>query len=385
MRDAVTDLPLADVLAIAATAATAALAVAVLGAVVLRLLRGRSVVALLMTVVAVSLGTVLAGAFAASKGMFLSSHDLGVLGVVLVVTAPVGLLTALWLARALVRGSRALGLAALAIGAEGTPLAASASVPAELAAVSAELAAAGHRLDEARQRERALEASRRELVGWVSHDLRTPLAGLRAMAEALEDGVVDDPGDVARYHRQMRIGTDRLSAMVEDLFELSRLHAGTLGATLAPTPLRVVLDDVLAVTGPLARARGIFLDEHVLADPSVAVAASVPHLSRALVNLVVNAIRHTPGDGSVSVQAGASDGGAWVSVSDGCGGIPEADLPRLFDVGFRGDQARTPGRDGGAGLGLAIAQGLVQAHHGEVSVANVGGGCRFVVRLPLLA
>src|SRR5882757_938305 len=100
-------------------------------------------------------------------------------------------------------------------------------------------------------------------------------------------------------------------------------------------------------------------------------------------NLLANAIRHTPSDGAVVVAAGSDRRGAWLSVQDGCGGIPADDLPRVFEVAFRGESARTPaGRDGGAGLGLAIARGLVEAHHGHISVENRPPGCRFVVRLP---
>jgi signal transduction histidine kinase len=106
-------------------------------------------------------------------------------------------------------------------------------------------------------------------------------------------------------------------------------------------------------------------------------------LSRALRNVLENAIRHTPSDGAVSVHAGIEDGLAYVSVADGCGGIPEDDLDRVFDLAFRGEAARTPGPDSGAGLGLAIARGIVEAHHGDISVRNEGPGCRFTLRLPL--
>jgi signal transduction histidine kinase len=107
------------------------------------------------------------------------------------------------------------------------------------------------------------------------------------------------------------------------------------------------------------------------------------HVARVLRNLLDNAIRHTPSDGSVWIQTGLEGAAAYVSVADECGGIPEADLGRVFDPAFRGEQARTPSEDGGAGLGLAIARGIVEAHHGEISVRNEGAGCRFTVRLPL--
>ena len=100
-------------------------------------------------------------------------------------------------------------------------------------------------------------------------------------------------------------------------------------------------------------------------------------------NLLANAIRHTPSEGTVTLAAGADGDSAWFAVQDSCGGIPEADLPRVFEVAFRGEAARSPAPDqAGAGLGLAIARGLVEAHRGRIGVENAGPGCRFVIRLP---
>jgi signal transduction histidine kinase len=114
------------------------------------------------------------------------------------------------------------------------------------------------------------------------------------------------------------------------------------------------------------------------------VSGSDPELARIVRNLLANAIRHTPADGTVVVAAGVDDGEGWLRVDDGCGGIPESDLPRLFEVAFRGTKARTPEpADNGAGLGLAIARGLVEAHRGRIDARNHGEGCRFEVRLPL--
>jgi signal transduction histidine kinase len=136
----------------------------------------------------------------------------------------------------------------------------------------------------------------------------------------------------------------------------------------------------------VAHAKGVRL----VAQPGEygLVRASEPELGRVLTNLLVNAIRHTPPDGVVTVQGGTDAGAAWVAVTDGCGGIPERDLPRVFDTAFRGEPARSPspglaaGSRSGGGLGLAIVRGLVESHHGAVAVTNVDGGCRFTVRLP---
>jgi signal transduction histidine kinase len=254
-------------------------------------------------------------------------------------------------------------------------------LPAELQGLSRELESAQNRLAEARDRERALEASRRELVAWVSHDLRTPLAGLRAMAEALEDEVVTDRRTVRRYHSQIREETDRLALMIDDLFELSRIHAGALRLSRSQVGIDDLIGDALASAEPLARAKGVLLRGS--AADYLPVCVDTAEVGRALRNLVINAIRHTPSDHSVEVVGDSESGMATVSVSDSCGGIPADQLPRIFDVAFRGETARTPGPGEGAGLGLSIARGIVEAHCGQIAVRNTGPGCQFVIRLPL--
>ena len=234
--------------------------------------------------------------------------------------------------------------------------------------MSAELETAHGLLAEARDRERALEASRRELVAWVSHDLRTPLAGLRAMAEALEDGVVTDRQTVSRYHAQIRAETDRLTLMIDDLFELSRIHAGALRLSRQVVGLGDLIGEALTSAEPLARAKGVRLRGSAV--PGLPVWVDTAEVGRALLNLVVNAIRHTPSDGVVEVLADRESGMATVSVSDSCGGIPAEHLPRVFDVGFRGETARTPATGEGAGLGLSIARGIIEAHRGQIAVAQ---------------
>ncbi|WP_107421371.1 sensor histidine kinase, partial [Streptomyces nanshensis] len=248
-------------------------------------------------------------------------------------------------------------------------------MPAELASLSRQLARTSEHLAASRERERALEASRRELVAWISHDLRSPLAGLRAMAEALEDGIAEDP---ARYHRQIRGEVERLSGMVGDLFELSRIQAGSLA--LSPTRVSAydLVSDAIAGADALAGERGVRLaDEGV---EQVPVEVDGKEMSRVLANLLVNAIHRTPADGTVAVAATRREDAVVLSVTDGCGGIPAQDLPRVFDTGWRGTDARTP--PGGAGLGLAIVRGIVEAHQGRAAVRNVPGGCRFEVTLP---
>lgn len=311
-----------------------------------------------------------------ARAMFLSSHDFGVVLWVSGVAGFVSLAFALLVSRHPVQASRSLQAATRRLGETGTFVAPT-GTPAELTAVSSQLADASIRLAASRERERKLEASRRELVAWVSHDLRTPLAGLRAMAEALEDGMVDDP---QRYYAQMSLTVDRMTRMVDDLFELSRIHAGTLQLSMETVLLDEAIGEAIAVSAPVARARGVRLGG--TAEPGVAVQADPRELSRMIMNLVTNAIRHTPTDGIVEVTGRAVERGVEVSVSDACGGIPEEDLGRVFDVAWRGSNARTPEVDVGSGLGLAIVRGIAEAHRGSVRVDNAGPGCRFLVELP---
>jgi len=334
-----------DLLLIGAYSLVAGAVIGTAGAGALRLLRRRSILVHILVLLAVTVIAVVAGVATVAHAMFLSAHDLGVVLVTVAASAVVSLG---------VGGTFGRRLAASAIWAAA-----------------------------ARDRERQLEASRRELVAWVSHDLRTPLAGLRAMAEALEDGVIHDPRSLHEYHRRMRVETDRMTLLVDDLFELSRINAGALRLRPTTVPLREVVSDALAGVAPLAAARGIRL---VAADSGwPLVRAGERELARIVANLLINSVRYTPPDGTVRIRAGLERGAVWLAVSDTCGGIPDGDLDRVFDVAFRGQRARTPDASptgAGGGLGLAIVRGLVEAHGGQVGVRNTDGGCRFEVRLP---
>ena len=355
----------------------AALAGAV-GAWALAAARRRSVAVSLAVLSAVAVGTMLAGTLSVAWAMFLSPHDLAVVVTVTAMGALTATVTALLLGRWVIRAHRALERAATALGEGGRFTPPAEPMPAELASLARRLADTGERLAASRERERALESSRRELVAWISHDLRSPLAGLRAMAEALEDGIAEDPD---RYHRQIRGEVERLSSMVGDLFELSRIQAGSL--SLSPTRMSVydLISDAIAGADPLAKECGVVLADHGV-EP-VPVEVDGKEMSRVLANLLLNAIRHTPADGTVAVAASRREDSVVVSVTDGCGGIDERDLPRVFDTGWRGTDARTP--PAGAGLGLAIVRGIVEAHAGRTGVRNVPGGCCFEVILPAAA
>jgi len=326
------------------TSALATLLAGLVGGCIVWLLRRRSAVTAMAATVLAAVGAAITGIFVAADRMFISTHDAAVLAAIVATAAAVGTACALAIGRRVAR------------------------VVEQHARAEAD-----------RERERVVEASRRELVAWMSHDLRSPLAGIRAMAEALEDGVVADRPTVDAYYRAIRDETDRLAGMVEHLFELSRLHSGRLVLRRQQVTLADIVAQAVPAAALLAAARGIRL---VGDAPDVPVDVDVREVTRVLANLLLNAIRHTPGGGTVRILGGDTGRDAYLAVEDECGGIPAADLPRVFDVAFRGTPARTPAAEEGAGLGLAIARGIVEAHGGSIDARNVTDGCRFTVRFP---
>lgn len=374
-------IPAGDGLVLATLAAFGALITGAAGLLALRMLRRRTLGVQVTAAALTALAGVVVGAVAAANKMFISGHDLRALLVIVAAASGAGTAVTLVLGATVASGRVTLGEAARRMGAGEVLAGLEEPATRELASLAGELRETSARLDEMRRRERSLDQSRRELVAWVSHDLRTPLAGIRAMAEALEDRVVVEHADIARYHSSIRAEADRLAELVDDLFELSRINAGALKLSLEKASLKDVISDALASTAATAEAKGVQLQGRMTAEPPDLELATL-EMSRVLRNLLENAIRHTPADGSVSVEGGVQDSHAYVSVADSCGGIARDDMERVFDVAWRGEAARSPA-NGGAGLGLAIARGIVEAHNGHIEVCNVDNGCRFTVHLPL--
>ena len=346
--------------------------------------RRRSLAGLLASLVLTGAAASMGALLGAIHAMLVPEWDWRTMVAITAFSGAVAAVAAVAVGRRLVQDNASLLKAVADVGAGRVPSADGRRLTAEVEQVRSELSSTAAALAATRERERALESARRDLVSWVSHDLRTPLAGLKAMAEALEDGMVDDP---SLYYKQIGLSVERLDQMVEDLFDLSRIQAGEAARGHESIALDDLVSDCIAALEPLAIAQGVRLMGSV--NATAAVVGNGPELNRALTNLVANAIRHTRAQGSVDVRVGVSSAPApraEVVVSDECGGIPEAHLDRVFDVGFRGEAARTPHDDlhpAGAGLGLAITRGIVEAHDGTVDVENTADGCRFRVRLPV--
>jgi signal transduction histidine kinase len=325
-------------------------------------------------------GMVIAG----SGAMFISSHDLSILLTMLLfatlLTVGFSLRAAVPLAHRVER--LRLGTARLAEGDLGAKVKVEGHD--ELTALAQDFNRMAATLEQAKMREREADEARRDLVAAVSHDLRTPLASVRALIEAIADGVVDEPEMRGRYLASARGELAKLGRLVDDLFELARIDAGLLQLELEETSLRDLVSDTLSSFGPEAERRGIRLVGEV--SPEVdPVLASPSKLQRVLYNLVSNALRHTPADGTVFLRAEPEEDAVRVEVADTGEGIAPEDIPRVFERSFRGERSRSShgvGEASGAGLGLAIARGLVEAHGGKIDVeSRLGEGSRFTFTL----
>ncbi len=236
-------------------------------------------------------------------------------------------------------------------------------------------------LEASRQQREELEQARRDLFAAISHDLRTPLATIRVMVEAIEDGVVSDATTSERYLKTINGEIQRLSLLIDDLFELTTIDSGELRLRLELLRVEEVIAETMDALRPQVELAGIRLAFEPGAG-TAPVQADPQRLSRVLYNLVQNAIRHTPSDGAIVLRTAAAPGGVEVAVSDNGEGIAREDVPFVFDRFYRGEKSRSR-EHGGSGLGLSIARGIVEAHGGRIWVeAGEGRGATFAFTLP---
>jgi signal transduction histidine kinase len=372
-----------DVLVLAGEAGGASVGVGAVVALVLWALRRSSITSQLVVVTLGTVGAVAAGALVSAQTMFAAERPYAAMTLVLVSSGTASVLIGLSLSERVRRESDSLARAARTLGSPGAVAPIAEPQTDELARLGHELALTARRLDESRAYAAQLDTSRRELVAWISHDLRTPLARIRAIVEALEDGVVTGPADVSSFHARLRGEADRLTALVDELFELSRINAGALRLDLQELELADLVSDLVASFTPLADARGIELRAEQHGSPVVR--ASMEHIERAISNLLDNAIRYSREASVVAIDIGERGADAYVAISDSCGGISSEELVAMFDTSAIPRHGANRDEGAASGLGLAIAKGLIDAHEGSVSAEDANGGCRFTVTLPIAA
>lgn len=313
--------------------------------------------------------------------MFINDHDLTLATILLVFAAGIGMALGYFLFSFLTANLSALNAGALRVAAgqfDTRVHIAGRDEVAQLAVAFNQMAA---QLQEAALQQQRLDALRRELIAWVGHDLRTPLASVRAVVEALADGVVEDPDTFQRYLRTAKREVGALSSLIDDLFDMAQIDAGGLRLDLRPNSLSDLISDTLESFTELAAGREVTLNGHV--DPGVdPVILDARHIGRVLANLVTNAVRHTPAGGAVTIEAHALPDAAAVDIIDTGEGIQPEDLPYVFDRFYRAEKSRSRAT-GGAGLGLAIAKGIVETHGGRITVRSTpGSGTTFTFTLP---
>jgi signal transduction histidine kinase len=237
------------------------------------------------------------------------------------------------------------------------------------------------KLEAAFARQKDLEQARRQLIAAVSHDLRNPLASMRAMVESINDGVVSDQETVERYLQQLQREVEYLSRLIDDLFELSQIDAGLIEIQLGWANLQDIISDTLEGFSAQAAQRRLVVEGRV-EEGLGPVLMDTRRVQRVLSNLVQNALRHTPSDGTILIEAKDVGQEVWVVVSDSGEGMPPQDIPHIFEQFYRGDRARS--RDeSGSGLGLSIAERIVAAHGGRIWVqSELGSGATFTFTLP---
>lgn len=313
--------------------------------------------------------------------MFASQHDLLLASVLLLFAGGIATSVGYFLSVALTDRITTLSRAARSIANGDLSARVAVAGRDEMASLARAFNDMAGQLEAAARQQQELDNLRRNLIAWAGHDLRTPLASIRAIVEALADGIVDDPETVDRYLQTAQREIRSLSVLIDDLFELAQLEAGGLRLDLAPGSISDLISDTIESLSELAARQGVALRGS--AEPDVdPVTMDTQQIGRVLANLLSNALRHTPRGGSIEIRASTAAGELLIEVQDTGEGIATEDIRHIFDRFYRGEKSRSRYL-GGAGLGLAIAKGIVEAHHGTIGVeSSIGHGTRFYFSLP---
>lgn len=313
--------------------------------------------------------------------MFLNQHDLRLATVLLVFAGGIAMVFGYFLSSAITDRLQAIQRVAEQVQQGNLEARVSVHGNDELASLGMTFNQTTARLQEAARKQHELETLRRELIAWAGHDLQTPLASVRAIVEALADGVVEDSDTTQRYLRTAQRDVQNLSLLIDDLFQMAQLDAGGLTLNRELASLSDLISDTLESFSELASRQQVALTGEVTGeiDP---VFMDVQRIGRVLNNLIGNALRHTPPRGTILVQAARNPQEVRVEVRDSGEGILDTDIPHIFERFYRGEKSRSRST-GGAGLGLAISKGIVEAHGGQIGVESASGaGACFHFSLP---
>lgn len=329
----------------------------------------------LFIVYAIGAGLILLTMFITTQLMFISAHDATLATVIVIYATGVTLVFGYFVVSSLTDSIGKLTLAAQAVQQGKLDVQADERGNDEVAQLARAFNQMTAQLATMRQKEKQLDAARRDWIAWVSHDLRTPLTSIRARAEALADGVVSQPADVVIYLNAIRNDTDALNRLIGDLSELAMIDAGGLKLDLMPFPISDLISDCIESMQAIAGEKGVTLSGSA-ASAAGAANISPQHMQRVLTNLIGNAVAHTPAGGSVMVNALREGRSTRIEVRDSGEGIAPQDLAHVFERFYRGEPSRrrsAHGKGAGMGLGLVIARELVEAHGGQIGIDSVLG------------
>ena len=334
----------------------------------------------LLAIYAISSALTFFNVWFSAKLMFASEHDLLLAIVLLVFAGGMAMALGYFLSSTMTDRIHLLKKAAEKLAGGNLETRVAISGHDEIATLAESFNQMASQLQTADEKQRELERLRTDLIAWVSHDLQTPLASIRAILEALYDGIVEDPETVKRYLNTAQRDVSSLSALIDDLFEMAQLDTGGIPLEKADSSLADLVSDTLESFSELASRQKIRLEGSVEADVDP-VFMDTQRIGRVFNNLISNALRHTPAGGQIEVRARRADSNVEVIVCDSGEGIRPEDLPNIFESFYRGEKSRSRAT-GGAGLGLAIARGIVRAHGGEIRVESQPGDTRFIFTLP---
>jgi signal transduction histidine kinase len=342
----------------------------------LRTLKGKLIFVLLL-----SAALALINVGVTARLMFISPHDLALLAFLLLFSLGMSIFTAFAISESLNKNMTAFIQAVRRMGTGEFSSRITVRSQDELEEVAQAFNKMAEQLEAAFAKQRELEQARRQLVATVSHDLRTPLASMRAMVESINDGVVSDSETIRRYLHTLQTEVEYLSRLIDDLFELSQIDTGLLQLHLERASIQELIYDTLESLAAQADKRGLKL-QRAVDDMLPPLVIDTRRVQRVMYNLLQNAMRHTPADGAIVIRAADNGKEVLVSVTDTGEGILPEELPKLFERFHRADKARSRS-NGGSGLGLSIAKGIVEAHGGRIwAESTPGEGATFTFTLP---